>query len=82
MTARLDRQKILTRWPPPTVIAVIEESVLRRTIGEQQVQKQQMERLEELSRLRNVEIQVLPLDCEGHAGMEGPFVLLTPKGEP
>ncbi|MEU4108042.1 helix-turn-helix transcriptional regulator [Streptomyces sp. NPDC027717] len=82
VAARLDRQQILTRWPPPTVTAVIEESVLRRTIGGRQVQDEQMEHLVELSRLRNVEIQVLPLDCEGHAGMEGAFILLTPNGKP
>ncbi|MFE6063706.1 helix-turn-helix domain-containing protein [Streptomyces sp. NPDC056431] len=80
--ARLDRQQILTRWPPPAVTAVIEESVLRRTIGGQAVQHEQMHRLVELSQLRNVEIQVLPLDCEGHAGMEGPFILLIPNGKP
>ncbi|MFJ7266382.1 helix-turn-helix domain-containing protein [Streptomyces sp. NPDC099050] len=82
VAARLDRQQVLTRWPPPAVTAVIEESVLRRTIGGWRVQREQMERLVELSQLRNVEIQVLPLDCEGHAGMEGPFILLTPNGKP
>lgn len=35
VAARLDRQQILTRWPPPMVTAVIEESVLRREIGGQ-----------------------------------------------
>lgn len=82
VAARLDRQKILTRWPPPTVTAAIEESVLRRTIGGQPVQYEQLDRLMELSELRNVEIQVLPLSCAGHAGMEGPFILLTPEGKP
>jgi hypothetical protein len=45
VAARLDRQQILTHWPPPTVTAVIEESVLYRTIGGRQVQREQMERL-------------------------------------
>ncbi|MFJ6465409.1 Scr1 family TA system antitoxin-like transcriptional regulator [Streptomyces sp. NPDC091387] len=82
VAARIDRQQILARWPPPAVTAVIEESVLRRTIGGRLVQHEQLERLVELAQLRNVEIQVLPLDCEGHAGMEGPFILLTPHGRP
>ncbi|MEU6537814.1 helix-turn-helix transcriptional regulator [Streptomyces sp. NPDC047000] len=80
--ARLDRQQILTCWPPPMVTALIEESVLLREIGGRAVQREQMRHLLEMGRLRNVEIQVLPLKCEGHAGMEGPFVLLTPKGKP
>lgn len=82
VAARIDRQQILARWPPPAVTAVIEESVLRRTIGGRLVHHEQLERLVELAQLRNVEIQVLPLDCEGHAGMEGPFILLTPHGKP
>ncbi|MEU9609765.1 helix-turn-helix transcriptional regulator [Streptomyces sp. NPDC048057] len=81
VAARLARQQILTRWPPPTVTAVIEESVLRRGIGGRQIQHEQLEHLLELSHLRNVEIQVLPLDCESHAGMDGPFILLTPHGK-
>ncbi|MFD6908833.1 Scr1 family TA system antitoxin-like transcriptional regulator [Streptomyces sp. NPDC060077] len=82
VAARLDRQQILTRWPPPMVTAVIEESVLRREIGGQTVQQEQLTQLLKLGKLRNVEIQVLPLNCQGHAGMEGPFILLTPKGKP
>ncbi|MFF9754569.1 Scr1 family TA system antitoxin-like transcriptional regulator [Streptomyces sp. NPDC014344] len=82
VAARLDRQQILTCWPPPMVTAVIEESVLLREIGGHAVQHEQLRHLLEMGRLRNVEIQVLPLKCQGHAGMEGPFILLTPKGKP
>ncbi|WP_073948857.1 helix-turn-helix domain-containing protein [Streptomyces kebangsaanensis] len=80
--ARLGRQQILTRWPPPMVTAVIEESVLLREIGGRAVQREQMRHLLEVGQPRNVEVQVLPLKCQGHAGMEGPFILLTPKGKP
>ncbi|MEU6159168.1 helix-turn-helix transcriptional regulator [Streptomyces sp. NPDC047130] len=82
VAARLDRQEILTCWPPPMVTAVIEESVLHRRIGGREVQQEQLRHLLKLAELRNVEIQVLPLECQGHAGMEGPFILLTPKGKP
>lgn len=82
VAARLARQEILTRWPPPMVSAIIEESVLRRTIGGGKVRIGQLEHLLRLGRLRSVSLQVLPLDCEEHAGMDGPFILLTPKGRP
>ncbi|KOV68250.1 DNA-binding protein [Streptomyces sp. AS58] len=82
VTARLDRQQILTCWPPPMITAIIEESVLLREIGGRAVQREQLQRLLELGKLRHVEIQVLPLTCQGHAGMEGPFILLTPKEKP
>ncbi|MEU6084121.1 helix-turn-helix transcriptional regulator [Streptomyces sp. NPDC047108] len=78
-TARSVRQELLTRWPSPMVSAVVEESVLRRLVGGRAVQQEQREHLLRLGGLRSISIQVLPLDCEGHGGLEGPFILLTPK---
>ncbi|WP_326807192.1 helix-turn-helix transcriptional regulator [Streptomyces sp. NBC_01775] len=82
VAARLERQSILSNWPPPMVTAVIEESVLHRLIGGTDVQRGQLKHLLELAGLRNVSIQVLPMSCQDHAGMDGPFILLTPKGRP
>ncbi|PJM97024.1 helix-turn-helix domain-containing protein [Streptomyces sp. CB01373] len=82
VASRMDRQGILTRWPPPMVTAVIEEVVVRRPIGGPDVHKEQLNRLLELGRLRTVELQVMPTDRTEHAGMGGPFTLLTPKGKP
>ncbi|MFD3625906.1 Scr1 family TA system antitoxin-like transcriptional regulator [Streptomyces sp. NPDC058698] len=79
VAARLERQNILAKWPPPMVTAVIEESVLHRLIGGSGVQRGQLEHLLKLGGLRNMSIQVLPMSCEDHAGMDGPFILLTPK---
>lgn len=82
VVSRLARQDILAKWPPPMVTAVIEESVLRRPIGGAEVHKEQMSHLLALGRLRSVELQVMPLERDEHAGMGGPFILLTPKGKP
>ncbi|MFF7638730.1 Scr1 family TA system antitoxin-like transcriptional regulator [Streptomyces canus] len=82
VASRLARQEILTRWPPPMVTAVIEESVLRRPIGGRAVHKEQLQQLLRLGRLRSVELQLMPMDRTEHAGMGGPFILLTPKGKP
>ncbi|MEU3038368.1 helix-turn-helix domain-containing protein [Streptomyces griseoaurantiacus] len=82
VTSRLARQDILTKWPPPMVTAVIEESVLRRPIGGTEVHKEQLAHLLSLGRLRSVELQVMPMGRDEHAGMGGPFILLTPKGRP
>ncbi|WP_074993394.1 helix-turn-helix domain-containing protein [Streptomyces prasinopilosus] len=82
VASRMDRQGILTQGPPPMVTAVIEEVVLRRPIGGPEVHKEQLNRLLELGRLRTVELQVMPTDRTEHAGMGGPFTLLTPKGKP
>ncbi|MEU9210018.1 helix-turn-helix transcriptional regulator [Streptomyces sp. NPDC048415] len=82
VTARLARQEILTRWPPPMVTAVIDEAVLRREIVGRKVQEDQLRHLLSLARLRNIALQVLPLACDENPGVDGPFVLLTPKGKP
>jgi Domain of unknown function (DUF5753)/Helix-turn-helix domain len=70
-TRRL-RQEILTRDPPPQVSAVIDESVLRRRIGEPLVMHEQLGHLLAISELPNVELRILPLDGE-HMVATGPF---------
>lgn len=81
VVARLARQEILSQWPLPMLTAVIDESVLRRKLGGRKVRRGQLEHLLQSGYLRNVTLQVLPLDCEENSGMDGPFVLLTPKGK-
>ncbi|MFJ1613186.1 Scr1 family TA system antitoxin-like transcriptional regulator [Streptomyces sp. NPDC088251] len=82
MAARLARQELLTRWPAPIVTCIIEEAVLRRPIGGAAVHKAQLEQLIDLGQLRSLELQVMPTERDEHAGMGGPFILLTPKGRP
>ncbi|MER6100843.1 helix-turn-helix transcriptional regulator [Streptomyces sp. NPDC001832] len=82
VSARLARQAVLTNRPAPMVNCVIEEAVLRRPIGEWDVHKEQLEELIRLGKLRNVELQVMPLDHPEHAGLAGPFILLTPMRKP
>ncbi|GAA1915773.1 helix-turn-helix domain-containing protein [Streptantibioticus ferralitis] len=80
VTARLARQELLTRWPAPIVTCIIEESVLRRPIGGREVHRGQLEQLLQLGQLRSLQLQVTPMDRAEHAGMGGPFILLTPNG--
>jgi transcriptional regulator with XRE-family HTH domain len=80
VAARLARQEILSCWPAPIVTAVVEESVLRRPLGGTEVLRGQLGHLLMLGRLRSTTVQVLPMACGEHGGLEGPFILLTPKG--
>ncbi|WP_435614524.1 helix-turn-helix domain-containing protein [Streptomyces coelicoflavus] len=82
VVARMDRQELMTRWPPPTVTAIIQESILRQPFGGPDVQRGQLEQLLRTGHLRHVEIQVMPTASEEHAGMGGPFTLLARKGKP
>ncbi|MGP4049276.1 helix-turn-helix domain-containing protein [Streptomyces sp. 2A115] len=81
VASRLARQEILTRWPPPMISSVIDESVLRRPLGGPEVHKDQLEQLIRLGGLRSAELQVMPTERTEHAGMGGAFILLTPKGK-
>ena len=72
VAARRLRQEILTRDPPPQVSAVIDESVLRRRIGEPPVMREQLGHLVAISELPNVDLRILPLDGE-HMVATGPF---------
>ncbi|MFF3650000.1 helix-turn-helix transcriptional regulator [Streptomyces sp. NPDC002181] len=76
VAGRMARMSIFERGPAPTLGFVQEEASLRRPIGGTMVMRGQLERLLELTELRNVTLQVMPMDREAHAGMEGRIELL------
>lgn len=82
VAARVARQSVFSRRPAPLMGFVLQEPVLRSPYGGTTVLRGQLERLLEVGRMRNVEIQVMPTDREDHAGTGGPFLLLEPKGQP
>jgi hypothetical protein len=73
---RMERQALLTKPDPLTLIAVLDESVIRREIGGPDVIRAQLKHLVEMSELRNVTIQVLPFSGGAYAGMAGSFAIL------
>ncbi|MFJ3089480.1 helix-turn-helix domain-containing protein [Streptomyces sp. NPDC086838] len=77
VTARMARQVIFDRRPAPLLSFVMDESVLRQRYGGAGVQRGQLERLLLIGQRRNVEIQVMPLNCEDNAGLNGPFTVVT-----
>ncbi|SDC80204.1 helix-turn-helix domain-containing protein [Streptomyces prasinopilosus] len=77
VAARMARQNILTETAPLRLFTFVQcESTLRRPIGGRMVMRRQLERLLEVGQLRNVDLQVLPLDREDNAGLAGSFRLL------
>ncbi|WP_433398635.1 helix-turn-helix domain-containing protein [Streptomyces sp. CA-146814] len=71
VAARVARQSIFSRSPAPELSFVQEEVTLRGHLGGRMVWRRQLERLLEVSELRNVEIQVMPTSRDEHAGMGG-----------
>ncbi|WP_435879506.1 DUF5753 domain-containing protein [Streptomyces flaveolus] len=76
VAARLARQSVFERSPAPALSFVLEEGVLRRPIGGRMVWCQQLERLLEVGRLHNVVLQVMPMNCDTHSGLDGRIELL------
>ncbi len=73
VAARMERQEILTdRKPPVGLSFVLYEAVLRSPL----VDEEQLERLLEASRLRNVALQVLPFGQAFSDALMGPMVLV------
>ncbi|MFF5183443.1 helix-turn-helix domain-containing protein [Streptomyces sp. NPDC000345] len=81
VAARLKRQKML--WERPTVPFhfIVEEAVFRRRLGGSEVSRGQLDHVLEWTAPRNVTLQIIPVDTEFHACMDGPVRLLeTPQG--
>ncbi|MFF1446779.1 helix-turn-helix domain-containing protein [Streptomyces sp. NPDC058274] len=77
VAGRLARQDIFSKWPAPLLSFVMEESVLRKPLGGSAVQQGQLEKILLLGHKRNVELQVMPLDREDNAGVDGAFTVMT-----
>ncbi|WP_046731005.1 helix-turn-helix domain-containing protein [Streptomyces humi] len=81
VAARMARKSIFERTPAPALSFVQEEAALRRPVGGTMVWRQQLEHLLEVSQLRNVTLQVMPMNSEAHPGLSGKIeVLKFPDG--
>ncbi|MFJ1750892.1 Scr1 family TA system antitoxin-like transcriptional regulator [Streptomyces sp. NPDC088116] len=76
---RMARKKLFDREPTALIELIVDESILRRPIGNQGIMRGQLRYLAECARRRNVTLQVLPLDCGlsgEHAGLRGDMNLV------
>lgn len=75
--ARLERQAVLMRNPPPYVSYVVEEAVLERPLGDEQVLKEQLLHILDCNQtMKQLTIQVMPTARRVHAGLVGPMQLM------
>ncbi|MET9483163.1 helix-turn-helix transcriptional regulator [Streptomyces sp. NPDC006638] len=73
--ARLERQRMLTDKANTAYSFVIEQAVIERQTGGSEVTGCVIDHLLEYARLRNVELQVMPLRQRDHAGLDGSLYL-------
>lgn len=75
VTARLDRQQLVSTMENTAFSFVIEQSILERRMGGPEVTRQVIDRLLDVGRRRNVEIQIMPTLQEDHCGIDGQMYL-------
>jgi hypothetical protein len=80
VAVRMARQAVLTREPPPQMLAILDEAVLRRQIGGPDVLRRQLLRLVEASERQMTTIQVLPFSAGAHRALAGSFIILEFAG--
>ena len=75
---RMARQEVLRQaGTSPQGNCIINEAVLRRTVGGNEVMHEQIETLAKERDPANVTVQVLPFNSGAHPAMAGPFQILT-----
>jgi transcriptional regulator with XRE-family HTH domain len=73
---RMERQSLLNRDDAPKFWVIMDETVLRRPVGDgPEVMRDQLDRLLEASELPNVTLQIAEFASGHHPGTYGPFVL-------
>jgi transcriptional regulator with XRE-family HTH domain len=75
VSARIERQAILTGDNPPLFWYVIDEGVLRHVVGNSAVMGAQLDSLIEAADTPAIVIQVLPFTADNHAGSDGPITV-------
>jgi transcriptional regulator with XRE-family HTH domain len=75
---RMRRQRRLYADEDPlTIHVILDEGVLHRLVGGEQVMRAQLKRLLDDAKRPNITIQVLPFSIGAHPSADGPFGILT-----
>jgi transcriptional regulator with XRE-family HTH domain len=74
---RLRRQeRIAAERDPLRLWVVLDESALRRVVGNRTIMREQLEYLLDMARLPHVTVQVLPFEVGAHPGLNGQYAIL------
>jgi transcriptional regulator with XRE-family HTH domain len=73
---RMRRQHLLNNPGAPDFWVVIDEAVLRRTMGDTEVMRSQLDHLLSMMKRPRVTVQIIPFTRSGQVATGGPFTLL------
>ncbi|MGW2930635.1 helix-turn-helix domain-containing protein [Streptomyces sp. NPDC001156] len=82
LAAREERQRLLVERPNTAFSFIVEEYVVQRETGGRNITRELIDHILDVTKPRNVELQLLPMALGAHAGLAGPIQLLeTPENE-
>jgi transcriptional regulator with XRE-family HTH domain len=76
LAIRLKRRERLAGANPLTYDAIVDETALRRPLGDRAMRREQLAHLIEVAALPNVTLRVLPISVGANVGMRGAFNVL------
>lgn len=76
LTARMERQALLSRDNPPLLWIVLDEAVLHRQVSSEKVMRDQLDHILEMSGRPNITVEVVPFSAGGHYALLGAFTLV------
>jgi transcriptional regulator with XRE-family HTH domain len=83
VAARITRQEIITRESPPHFWSLVDESSLRRRVGNNQIMRDQLNGMVDLAAIPNMTLQVVPFSLGAHPGLDNTFEFLEfQSGQP
>lgn len=80
VAARMERQRLLAERQSVAFSFVIEQGLLERRTGGDEVTRALIDHLLDRGSLRNVQVQIMPLRQDDHAGLDGPMYLAETSG--
>lgn len=80
LAGRMRRQAILHRDKPPTLTVIMDEAVIRDTIGNAEIMREQLDHLLEMAHHPQVTIQLVPNTARPHCGLAGGFIIAERNG--
>ncbi|MFG2089365.1 Scr1 family TA system antitoxin-like transcriptional regulator [Spirillospora sp. NPDC048824] len=79
---RMERKSIFERENPPHTFLVMDEDVIRRSVGGTEVMREQLNYLLEVGQREKTQLQIVPYAVGFHAGLAGSFIILGFENEP
>lgn len=79
--ARLERQKILSAENSLVFVAIMDEGVLYRSIGDAKTMHEQLSRVLEITKQPNVFVHIVPLSSGAYPGLAGGFGIASMDGQ-